>query len=144
MRVKPEQMEQLLHPSLDPEAAKSPKAKGLPASPGAACGYIAFTADQAVEMQKAGKNVIFVRHETSPEDISGMIASVGILTARGGMTSHAAVVARGMGKTCVVGCSSLVINQIDEVVIIGNEKLRSDQKITIEGSSGKVLSGKFL
>ena len=143
MRVTPEQMEQLLHPSLDPEAAKNPKAKGLPASPGAACGYIAFTTDQAVEMQKAGKNVIFVRHETSPEDISGMIASVGILTARGGMTSHAAVVARGMGKTCVVGCSSLVINQIDEVLIIGSEKLRSDQKITIEGSSGKVFIGEI-
>ena len=94
-------------------------------------------------MQKEGKEVILVRHETSPEDISGMISSVGILTARGGMTSHAAVVARGMGKTCVVGCSSLVINQIDEVLIVGSEKLKSDQKITIEGSSGKVFIGEI-
>ena len=104
LRVQPSQLDQLLHPSLDPKAPKKLIAKGLPASPGAACGEVVFTADEAESAARIGLKVILVRVETSPEDIHGMHAAQGILTARGGMTSHAAVVARGMGKCCVAGC----------------------------------------
>ena len=107
MRVEPVQLEQLLHPRLDPRAPKQVLARGLPASPGAVAGEVVFTADEAVAVTKAGRKVILVRIETSPEDIHGMQVAEGILTARGGMTSHAAVVARGMGKCCVAGCSEI-------------------------------------
>ena len=103
-RVEPEQLEQLLHPRLDPSSKKHVIARGLPASPGAVFGEVVFSADEAVAVAEAGRKVILVRVETSPEDIHGMQVAEGILTARGGMTSHAAVVARGMGKCCVAGC----------------------------------------
>src|SRR6185312_9224867 len=109
-RVEPVQLEQLLHPGLDPKAHKDVIARGLPASPGAVFGEIVFSADEAVTAHDAGKKVILVRHETSPEDIHGMQVAEGILTARGGRTSHAAVVARGMGKCCVAGCAALHID----------------------------------
>ena len=110
LRVAPSQLDQLLHPSLDPKAAKKIIAKGLPASPGAVSGEVVFTADEAEAEAKIGRKVILVRIETSPEDIHGMHAAQGILTARGGMTSHAAVVARGMGKCCVAGCGDIKVD----------------------------------
>ncbi|NCP78865.1 MAG: pyruvate, phosphate dikinase, partial [Desulfuromonadales bacterium] len=110
LRVQPEQLDQLLHPSLDPAAKKQVIAKGLPASPGAASGEVVFSADEAETAAKEGRKVILVRIETSPEDIHGMNAAQGILTARGGMTSHAAVVARGMGKCCVSGCGDIRVD----------------------------------
>ena len=110
-RIPPDDLEQLLHPMIDPDVAVEPIAKGLPASPGAAVGKVVFTADRAEELVAEGEKVILVRTETSPEDIGGMHAAEGILTARGGMTSHAAVVARGMGKCCVAGCSDITVNE---------------------------------
>nr|WP_320113892.1 pyruvate, phosphate dikinase [uncultured Desulfuromonas sp.] len=142
LRVAPEQLDQLLHPSLDPKAAKTVIAKGLPASPGAASGEIVFSADEAENAKGMGLKVILVRIETSPEDIHGMHAAEGILTARGGMTSHAAVVARGMGKCCVSGCGEIKINYDTQQFTDskGNVYKKGDV-VTLDGSSGEVMSG---
>jgi pyruvate,orthophosphate dikinase len=142
MRVAPVQLDQLLHPSLDPAAAKTVIAKGLPASPGAACGEVVFSANDAEDAAKIGLKVILVRVETSPEDIHGMHAAQGILTARGGMTSHAAVVARGMGKCCVAGCSDIKVNYANqEFTARDGQVLKKGDIITLDGSSGEVMKG---
>jgi pyruvate,orthophosphate dikinase len=142
LRVAPEQLDQLLHPSLDPDAAKTVIAKGLPASPGAASGEIVFSADEAEEAKALGQKVILVRIETSPEDIHGMHAAEGILTSRGGMTSHAAVVARGMGKCCVSGCGEIKINyETQQFVDRNGTVFKKGDVITLDGSSGEVMSG---
>ncbi|NJD92408.1 MAG: pyruvate, phosphate dikinase [Geobacter sp.] len=142
LRVAPSQLDQLLHPSLDPKAKKEIIAKGLPASPGAASGTVVFTADEAEAAAKTGNRVILVRIETSPEDIHGMHAAQGILTARGGMTSHAAVVARGMGKCCVAGCGDIKVDYKNETFTARNGKLvKKGDMITLDGSSGEVMLG---
>jgi len=142
LRVAPSQLDQLLHPSLDPKAEKKVIAKGLPASPGAAGGTVVFTADEAEELAKNGKKVILVRIETSPEDIHGMHAAQGILTARGGMTSHAAVVARGMGKCCVAGCSDIKVNYTAQSFVACNGVVvKKGDTITLDGSTGQVMLG---
>jgi pyruvate, orthophosphate dikinase len=140
MRVEPSQLDQLLHPILDPKAKAKELAQGLPASPGAVSGRIVFSAEDAVEKAKEGK-VILVRKETIPDDIHGMEVAVGILTSRGGMTSHAAVVARGMGKCCVVGAESLKIDERNKILAVGDKKLHEGDWITLEGSTGKVFEG---
>ncbi|WP_116968114.1 pyruvate, phosphate dikinase [Blastomonas sp. UPD001] len=140
-RVDPMALDQLLHPSLDPSAARDVLTKGLPASPGAASGIIVFDADTAERRNEMGDAVILVRIETSPEDIHGMHAARGILTARGGMTSHAAVVARGMGRPCVSGAGSLSIDTKERVLRIGKRELREGDTITIDGASGEVMLG---
>ncbi|MBY0619993.1 pyruvate, phosphate dikinase [Sphingomonas ursincola] len=140
-RVDPMALDQLLHPSLDPSAARDVLTKGLPASPGAASGIIVFDADTAERRNEMGDAVILVRIETSPEDIHGMHAAKGILTARGGMTSHAAVVARGMGRPCVSGAGSLSIDNKERVLRIGKRELREGDTITIDGASGEVMLG---
>ena len=140
-RVPANDLDQLLHPSIDPDTAVEVIAQGLPASPGAAVGRVVFTALHAEEMAAAGEKAILVRAETSPEDIGGMDAAVGILTARGGMTSHAAVVARGMGKSCVVGCSSLSINEAALEFHAGGKRYTEGDFITLNGSTGDVLNG---
>ena len=140
-RVDPASLDQLLHPTLDPKAAKKIVAKGLPASPGAASGAIVFTAEDAEHAKSEGKKVILVRLETSPEDIHGMHAAQGILTARGGMTSHAAVVARGMGKPCVSGASDLQIDFQSRACRAGSLSLKEGDLITINGSNGEVMIG---
>ncbi|MBI5417907.1 pyruvate, phosphate dikinase [Candidatus Poribacteria bacterium] len=141
-RIKPEQLDQLLHPMIDPKAKVDKIAKGLPASPGAAVGEIVFTAERAVELGKEGKKVILVREETSPEDIAGMHISQGILTARGGMTSHAAVVARGMGKCCVAGCSDIFVEEEKKELKVKDLILKEGDFITLNGSTGDVINGK--
>ena len=142
LRVAPEQLDQLLHPSLDPKAEKTIVAKGLPASPGAASGEVVFTADEAEEAAKLGLKVILVRIETSPEDIHGMHAAQGILTARGGMTSHAAVVARGMGKCCVAGCGDLKVDyKTQQFVARDGVVIKKGDVITLDGSTGEVMQG---
>jgi len=141
MRVSPAQLDQLLHPMIDPKEKAQVIAKGLPASPGAAVGEIVFTAKQAEEEAAKGKAVILVRVETSPEDIGGMNVAKGILTARGGMTSHAAVVARGMGKCCVAGCSAVhVLNESE--CEIGGIHFKAGDSITLNGTTGEVIEGK--
>jgi len=140
-RVDPMALDQLLHPSLDPSAPRDVLTKGLPASPGAASGIIVFDADTAERRNEMGDAVILVRIETSPEDIHGMHAARGILTARGGMTSHAAVVARGMGRPCVSGAGSLSIDTKERVLRIGKRELREGDTITIDGTSGEVMLG---
>lgn len=143
MRVEPQALDQLLHPMIDPKAKKEEIAKGLPASPGAATGQIVFNAEDAVEWKSQGKKVVLVRQETSPEDIEGMNVAEGILTARGGMTSHAAVVARGMGKCCVAGCSEVSINEEAKTMHIGkNLDLSEGDWISLDGSMGVVYKGK--
>ncbi|MGH7986600.1 MAG: pyruvate, phosphate dikinase [Candidatus Binataceae bacterium] len=142
MRVEPEQLEQLLHPQLDPQGAKEVIARGLPASPGAVYGEVVFSADEAVSMHEAGHPVILVRMETSPEDIHGMQVAQGILTARGGMTSHAAVVARGMGKCCVAGCGALAIDAAAGALKVGDRVIRRGEYLTLDGSSGEVIAGR--
>jgi pyruvate,orthophosphate dikinase len=137
-RLDPGQLDQLLHPMIDPAAAPEEVARGLAASPGAASGGIVFDADAAVERGKDGP-VILVRNETTPDDIHGMIAAQGILTARGGMTSHAAVVARGMGKPCVAGCEALSIS--NGTVTVAGHELREGDSITIDGATGQVFVG---
>ncbi len=141
-RVEPEQLDQLLHPALDPKVIKTQKelAKGLNASPGADSGQIVFTADEAEEWTEKGKKVILVRKETSPEDIAGMNAAQGILTSTGGRTSHAAVVARGMGKPCVSGCEAVTFPNASEVTI-GEETFKKGDNITIDGTTGKIYKG---
>jgi pyruvate,orthophosphate dikinase len=141
LRVSPEDLNQLLHPRLDPKAKKVMIAKGLPASPGAAAGYIVFSSERAHTLNEEGKKVILVRQETSPEDIGGMVASQGILTARGGMTSHAAVVARGMGKPCVAGCSSLIIDYSAGTLTVGGKRYKEGDALTIDGATGEVIEG---
>lgn len=143
MRVEPKQLDQLLHPKFEDKALKEATvlAKGLPASPGAGSGKIYFTAEEAVEASKNGEKVILVRQETSPEDIEGMVCSHGILTARGGMTSHAAVVARGMGKCCVAGCGEIKVDEIAKEVRKDNLVLREGDFISIDGSTGIVYLG---
>jgi len=140
-RVDPEALDKLLHPTLDPDAEKIVLAKGLPASPGAASGEIVFHPDEAERLKGAGRKVILVRVETSPEDIHGMHAAEGILTARGGMTSHAAVVARGMGKPCVSGAGGLRIDYQSETLTALGQQLGAGDLITIDGSTGQVIKG---
>jgi len=142
MRVEPVQLEQLLHPRLDPKIKKEVLARGLPASPGAVFGEIVFSADEAVVVHDAGRPVILVRIETSPEDIHGMQAAEGILTARGGMTSHAAVVARGMGKCCVAGCSALQIDYSAGTLTVDGRVLRRGEYLTLDGTAGEVIAGR--
>ena len=138
MRVKPEDIDQLLHPNIDPKEKYTAIAKGLPASPGAAVGKIVFNADKAEDWAKKGEKVVLLRKETSPEDIGGMAAAQGILTATGGMTSHAAVVARGMGKCCVAGCGDLVIKQ-DNTCEIAGHAFKEGDMITLNGTTGEVI-----
>lgn len=142
MRVSTDGLDQLLHPNIDPEEKYNVIARGLPASPGAAVGKIVFSADKAEEMASKGEKVILVRKETSPEDIGGMDAAQGILTATGGMTSHAAVVARGMGKCCVAGCGDLVIKSNNSCEIGGKSFTEGDY-ITLNGSKGEVIDEKL-
>src|SRR5579875_1276990 len=142
MRVEPEQLDQLLHPRLDPTAHKEVLARGLPASPGAVFGEIVFSAEEAVEAVNNGRHVVLVRIETSPEDINGMQVAEGILTARGGMTSHAAVVARGMGKCCVAGCTALEIDYGSGTLSANGRVLHRGDYLTLDGSTGEVIAGK--
>ena len=142
LRVPPANLDQLLHPMIDPKANVKAFAKGLPASPGAAVGRIVFTADAAEAWAERDEKVILVRTETSPEDIGGMHAAVGILTSRGGMTSHAAVVARGMGTCCVAGCGAILINEREKKMVSGNVSLTEGDWITLNGSTGEVIEGK--
>ncbi|MBZ0216376.1 MAG: pyruvate, phosphate dikinase, partial [Fimbriimonadaceae bacterium] len=142
-RIEPEGLDQLLHPTLDPDAPREIVAKGLPASPGAAVGEIVFDSDAAEKLQGLGKSVILVRIETSPEDIHGMHAAAGILTTRGGMTSHAAVVARGMGRPCVSGAGTIRIDYKAETMSVGALVLKAGDVITIDGSNGQVLKGRI-
>jgi pyruvate,orthophosphate dikinase len=136
------QLDQLLHPTLDPKAKLTLLAKGLPASPGAASGEIVFDADEAVHLKAQGHTVILARVETSPEDVQGMHAAAGILTTRGGMTSHAAVVARGMGRPCVVGAGAVSIDLDRETLEAGGVRLNKGDLITIDGSSGQIIKGR--
>ncbi|PIU03968.1 pyruvate, phosphate dikinase [Candidatus Shapirobacteria bacterium CG08_land_8_20_14_0_20_39_18] len=141
LRIDPEQINQLLHPILDPKVEKKVIAKGLPASPGAAVGTVVFTADQAVEQGQKGK-VILVRKETCPDDIHGMDAAQGVLTGRGGMTSHAAVVARGMGRCCVAGCESIKISEEEKLFKAGDIVIKEGDWISLDGNTGEVIPGK--
>jgi pyruvate,orthophosphate dikinase len=141
-RVDPAALDQLLHPTIDPEAERNVIATGLPASPGAASGEIVFSSEDAEALSNQGRNVILVRVETSPEDIHGMHAAQGILTTRGGMTSHAAVVARGMGKPCVAGAGSLRVDYRTQTMTAGGTTMKKGDTLTIDGSTGQVLVGK--
>ncbi len=142
LRVQPAQLDQLLHPMIDPKAKIDVLAVGLPASPGAATGRVVFTADDAVEKEKEWGKIILVRSETSPEDIHGMNVAQAILTQRGGMTSHAAVVARGMGKCCVAGCSALQIDYDKKQFSVADKVIKEGDYITLDGSKGQVIDGK--
>ena len=141
MRIDPDQIDTLLHPMIDPKASVKALAKGLPASPGAAVGKVVFSAEDAEKWSAKGEKVVLVRPETSPEDIGGMNAAQGILTARGGMTSHAAVVARGMGKCCVAGCTAVNIDEKKKVFNVGRQTVREGDFITLNGSTGEVILG---
>lgn len=141
-RVQPEQLDQLLHPMFDPKAETKVIAQGLPASPGAASGRIVFHAEDAEEWVEKGEQVILVRIETSPEDIGGMHVAQGILTSRGGMTSHAAVVARGMGTCCVAGCGALDINYRQKTMTVNGQVFKEGDWISLDGSKGEVIEGK--
>ena len=142
MRVEPDQINQLLHPVFDADELKkaSPVTKGLPASPGAATGQIVFSADDAAAFAADGKKVILVREETSPEDLAGMVAAEGILTARGGMTSHAAVVARGMGKCCVSGCKEITVDEANKTLTVGGKVYTEGDFISLNGTDGSVYT----
>ena len=142
LRVDPLSLDQLLHPTIDPRAHRRVIATGLPASPGAASGEIVFSPDEAAQLKSDGKKVVLVRVETSPEDIHGMHAAEGILTTRGGMTSHAAVVARGMGKPCVSGAGSLRVDYAAGTMVAGGQSFKKGDHITVDGSTGQVLAGK--
>src|ERR1700746_2077253 len=144
MRIDPASLDQLLHPTIDPNAKRDVIATGLPASPGAASGEIVFSSDEAAKLQADGRKVILVRVETSPEDIHGMHAAEGILTTRGGMTSHAAVVARGMGKPCVSGCGTIRVDYGRGTMSVGSRTFKTGDVITIDGSLGQVLGGRLL
>jgi pyruvate, orthophosphate dikinase len=141
LRVTPASLDQLLHPTLDPKAAKNLLAKGLPASPGGVCGKVVFSSEEAVIAKEKGEKVILVRIETSPEDIEGMVASLGILTTRGGMTSHAAVVARGMGKCCVAGCGDIQVDYPLKEFRAQGYVVREGDVITLDGGTGEVFLG---
>ncbi|MCL6584235.1 MAG: pyruvate, phosphate dikinase [bacterium] len=141
LRVEPKQLDQLLHPMIDMKTKPKVIAKGLPASPGAAVGRVVFTAEKAQEAAASGERVVLVRNETSPEDIGGMHAAQGILTARGGMTSHAAVVARGMGKCCVAGCGALSIHEEAGYMTVGELRIKEGDYISLNGSTGEVILG---
>ncbi|KAI3348298.1 pyruvate, phosphate dikinase [Clostridium botulinum] len=145
LKVEPKQLDTLLHPTFYTEALKqaNPIAKGLPASPGAACGKIAFTAEEAKDRAALDEEVILVRLETSPEDIEGMVAAKGILTVRGGMTSHAAVVARGMGTCCVAGCGTIKVDDVKRTLTVGDKVYTGDDFISIDGTSGNVYGEKI-
>ncbi len=145
MRVTPQQLDELLHPMVDPKAemAQKPIAKGLPAGPGGAAGQIVFTSSDAVAWTKQGKQVLLVREETNPEDVEGMRAAKAILTARGGMTSHAALVARGWGKCCIVGCGALCINYEKKEAEVAGKKYKEGDWITLNGTKGNVYEGKL-
>jgi pyruvate,orthophosphate dikinase len=140
-RVNPAALDQLLHPTLDPKAPRSLLSKGLPASPGAACGTVVFSADEAEARAAKGESVILVRIETSPEDIHGMHAAKGVLTTRGGMTSHAAVVARGMGRPCVAGAGGVTVDYNGQVLMAGNQIVRAGETITLDGATGEIFVG---
>ena len=140
-RIDPATLDQLLHPNIDPKAERKVIATGLPASPGAACGEIVFSPDEAESLKSQGRKVILVRVETSPEDIHGMHAAEGILTTRGGMTSHAAVVARGMGKPCVSGAGTLRVDYRTQTLNAGGTVLKKGDTLTIDGATGQVLAG---
>src|SRR5215471_9258210 len=142
-RIDPASLDQLLHPTIDPAAKRDVIATGLPASPGAASGEIVFSSDEAAKLQTDGRKVILVRIETSPEDIHGMHAAEGILTTRGGMTSHAAVVARGMGKPCVSGCGNIRVDYGRGTMSVGSRTFKTGDVITIDGSLGQVLAGRM-
>jgi pyruvate,orthophosphate dikinase len=141
LRIDPQQLDQLLHPMIDPKASATVVAKGLPASPGAAVGKVVFTAEDAEKAAERGEHVILVRAETSPEDIGGMNAAQGILTARGGMTSHAAVVARGMGKCCIAGCGAININEVQRYFTVNDLTVKEWDYITLNGTTGEVMLG---
>jgi len=143
LRIDPASLDQLLHPTIDPAAKRDVIATGLPASPGAASGEIVFSSDEAAKLQADGRKVILVRIETSPEDIHGMHAAEGILTTRGGMTSHAAVVARGMGKPCVSGCGTIRVDYGRGTMSIGSRTFKTGDVITIDGALGQVLAGRM-
>ena len=140
-RVNPAALDQLLHPTLDPKAPRKLLARGLPASPGAACGIVVFSADEAEARAQKGESVILVRIETSPEDIHGMHAARGVLTTRGGMTSHAAVVARGMGRPCVAGCGGVTVDYNNQYLSAGGVRIEAGQIITLDGATGEVFIG---
>ena len=142
LRLEPQQIDQLLHPVIDPKAKLEIIARGLPASPGAAAGAVVFHANKAVEWATEGKDVILVRKETSPDDIHGMDVARGILTAKGGMTSHAAVVARQMGKTCVAGCSTIDVDETTNRFMVGGRVIREGEYISLNGSTGEVILGR--
>jgi len=145
LRVKPEQLDELLHPVIDPKSEKETTilGKGLPAGPGSATGRLVFTADDAESWHRKGEKVILLRDETSPEDVHGMHVAEAILTAKGGMTSHAALVARGWGKCCIVGCSDLYINESLKEVQIGNTSLKEGDWITMNGTKGIIYMGQL-
>ncbi|HEY3012457.1 MAG TPA: pyruvate, phosphate dikinase [Gemmatimonadales bacterium] len=140
-RIPPNDLNQLLHPTIDPQSRLDLLTTGLPASPGAACGTVVFDADEAVRLSRAGQSVILVRRETSPEDFHGMVTAKAILTARGGMTSHAAVVARGMGKPCVAGAQALQVDEKASRLSVNGRSLGEGDWITVDGSTGKVFAG---
>ena len=141
LRIDPQRLDQLLHPMIDPKAQVKIIARGLPASPGAAVGTVVFTAEDAERAAERGKKVILVRTETSPEDIGGMNAAQGILTARGGMTSHAAVVARGMGKCCVAGCGTINVNEVQKNFTVNDLIVKEGDYLTLNGTTGEVIMG---
>ena len=141
MRVNPASLDQLLHPTLDPKAKRTLLSKGLPASPGAACGVVVFSSEEAESRSQKGESVILVRIETSPEDIHGMHAARGILTTRGGMTSHAAVVARGMGRPCVAGAGGITVDYNQQTLSAGGRSIRAGETITLDGATGEVFVG---
>jgi len=145
LRVTADQLDEVMHPMINPETEKPSKiiTNGLPAGPGGGCGQIVFTSDDAEEWAKSGKKVILVRTETSPEDVHGMHISEAILTARGGMTSHAALVARGWGKCCIVGCTDLIINVEDKYFTVGDNKYKEGDWISLNGTTGKAYEGKL-
>ncbi len=143
LRVDPEALDQLLHPTLDPKAERHVLCKGLPASPGAACGAVVFSADEAEQKANAGIKTILCRTETSPEDIHGMHAAEGILTTRGGMTSHAAVVARGMGRPCVAGAGSISIDYKAAEMSVNGETIKSGDIVTLDGATGEIMLGEI-
>ena len=145
MRIEPAQIDQLLHPMFDAEELKEAEklTKGLPASPGAATGQIYFNASDAEAAVANGAKAILVRLETSPEDLAGMVAAEGILTARGGMTSHAAVVARGMGKCCVSGCAEIKVDEEAKELTIGEYVFKEGDYISLDGTAGDVLKGQI-
>ena len=140
-RVNPASLDQLLHPTLDPKAKRTILSKGLPASPGAACGVVVFSSDEAESRSQKGEPVILVRIETSPEDIHGMHAARGILTTRGGMTSHAAVVARGMGRPCVAGAGGITVDYHQQTLSAGGRTIRAGETITLDGATGEIFAG---